>query len=197
MVNSQPIKVGILALQGAFDLHRQTLDVISGKSGQTISIVEVRKPQDVEGIDGIIFPGGESTVLKKLLDSSGLGLTLKELISEGLPNFGTCAGLILQADYFNCIDCSIERNAYGTQNDSFQTEINFNGQNVDVFFIRAPKISKMGNGVEAVAKLDEDPVGMRQDNSIGITCHPEVANTYAIHEFFVSLINERVKSIDN
>jgi len=145
-------------------------------------------------LDGIILPGGESTVIEKLLKSSGLAEPLEKAIKDGLPVLGTCAGLIVLANIFNVLDVQVLRNAYGPQIDSFETEVELTEQNETcrAFFIRAPKISSVGKRARVLATLDDEIVGVSQDNIIGITFHPEVAKSTQIHEIFVELISKRL-----
>ena len=170
-----------------------------GQSDNSISkleIREVRKPEHLHGLDGIVLPGGESTVMAKLLGTSGLDIPLRRALKEGLPVFGTCAGLILLSSRYGILDCVVERNSYGTQINSFETELELlpTGQTCKAFFIRAPKIVSVGKQVEVIAKNGEDIVGIAQGCNLGITFHPEIARSSVFHRFFVAQICERLKS---
>jgi len=146
------------------------------------------------GLDGIILPGGESTVMEKLLKSSGLYEPLEAAIKDGLPTLGTCAGLILLANLFQLLDAQVQRNAYGPQIESFETEVELSSSHAKcrAFFIRAPKILKVGSKAQTLATLDKEIVGVLQDNMIGVAFHPEVAKSTQIHEIFVELIHKRL-----
>lgn len=188
------MKVGILALQGAFVEHEKML----GKLGA--DCFEVRKPADFKGqpMDGLVIPGGESTVMAKLLHDLGLFDVLQGKIREGLPVFGTCAGLILLAarveggaPCFACMDITAKRNAYGRQLDSFETEAMFTGiGEVPMVFIRGPYIVDVGKRVEVLARLDEQIVAVRQENMLATAFHPELAHDERIHRFFLGLTEE-------
>lgn len=190
------LKIGILALQGGFDLHRNLLNELASKKKMVIDITLVKKPVDLTNLDGIVLPGGESTVIKRLLESSELDKPLGTALSRGLPAFGTCAGLIILCDHFSVLDCSIERNSYGTQIDSFESDVEFlpTNTNCKAFFIRAPRIISVGESVEVFARKNDEIVGVIQGDTIGITCHPEVAKSYEFHDFFVNKVRQRVKS---
>ena len=186
-----------MSLQGAFELHAQALENISAFDDDLeIQVTQVRKPEQLVLLDGIILPGGESTVIGQLLTSSGLAESLKVRLEEGLPALGTCAGLILLANFFKVLDVGVERNAYGAQIESFETQVKLsqNNESFKAFFIRAPKISGVGPKAKIFAELDDEIVGVIQDNVIGITFHPEVAKSAQVHEIFVTLILKRLKS---
>lgn len=156
----------------------------------------VKSPSDLLGIDALILPGGESTVMTKLLDTSSLLEPMDELIESGMPVLGTCAGLILLADVFSVLDCDVVRNAYGTQEDSFEDDVAFlpSHSHERVAFIRAPRIMKAGPKVTVIAEKDDQIVGVTQDNMMGLTFHPEIARTSTFHDFFVRMILGRVAS---
>ena len=186
--------IGVLALQGDFREHLAVLNKLG------IATVKVRKPADLLGISGLVIPGGESTVIDKLSKIYELREPLIELIRKGLPVFGTCAGLIMLADRFTGgpadqqsfggLDVTVERNAFGSQTDSFETTLAFEGipEAIDVAFIRAPLVTQVGPIVEVLAKLaDGRIVGVRQGNLLGISFHPEVTGVSAVHEYFVGM----------
>lgn len=191
-----PAPIGVLALQGDFREHRQTLGAIGVES------LEVRTLVDLAKCDGLIIPGGESTVMQKLAVAYDLFDPLHDAIKAGLPTFGTCAGLIMLADEildgivgqsgFGGLDVSVRRNAFGNQLDSFEVDLEFRGVEgpaVHAAFIRAPIVERVGEGVEILAQLDDGRVvGVRQGNLMGISFHPEVTGETRIHELFVSMV---------
>ena len=190
--------IGVLCLQGDFREHLQTLEALG------IETVRVRKPSDLEGIKGLVIPGGESTVIDKLSSTFELRNPIMKLISEGFPVFGTCAGLILLADRvvdgtatqktFGGLDVAVQRNAFGSQLDSFETDVRFEGidKPVHAAFIRAPIVLETGHEVAVLACLDDGRVvAVRQGNVLGISFHPEVTGETAIHEYFVQMCKTR------
>ena len=185
-------KVGILALQGASRRHAEAVAALGGHP------VEVRVPEDLAGIEGIILPGGESTTMSKLLDLSGLFDPLRERLAGGLPAFGTCAGLILlssrildgRADQrsFGILDVDVRRNAFGRQVDSFETELavaGVPGGGFPAVFIRAPVIERVGEGVEVLAAVDGRPVLCRQGAVLAAAFHPELSDDLRLHQRFL------------
>ena len=191
-----PAPIGVLALQGDFREHRQTLSAIGVES------IEVRTLADLSRSAGLIIPGGESTVMQKLAVAYDLFEPLHDAIKGGMPTFGTCAGLIMLADEildgivgqsgFGGLDVSVRRNAFGNQLDSFEVDLDFKGVEgpaVHAAFIRAPIVERVGEGVEVLSKLqDGRVVGVRQGNLMGISFHPEVTGETRIHELFVSMV---------
>lgn len=190
-------KVGILALQGAFREHREVLDALG------VSSVEVRTPQHLSGLDALFLPGGESTTMAKLLESSGLRAPMAEQFRDGLPVFGTCAGLILLATEvldgrpdqwsFGVIDASVRRNAYGTQLASFEADLAVKGFGLSTgtaepfpgVFIRAPVIETVGAEVDVLASHEGRPVLCRQRNVWVSTFHPELSGDLRVHQRFL------------
>ena len=190
------MKIGVLALQGAFAEHRKMLKKLG------IQSFEIRKKSDLSNavnnndIDGLIIPGGESTVIGKLLYDLDLFDDIKKLILEGLPVFGTCAGLILLAreiendsrTYLGAMDIKVRRNAYGRQLGSFFTESEFKGIGViPMTFIRAPYISSVGKNVEVLSEVDGNVVAARENNILVTSYHPELNDNLKVHEFFVEM----------
>jgi 5'-phosphate synthase pdxT subunit len=186
--------IGVLCLQGDFREHLQTFEALG------IETVRVRKPADLEGLKGLVIPGGESTVIDKLSSTFELRDPIIELITKGLPVFGTCAGLILLADRivdgiatqktFGGLDVSVQRNAFGSQLESFEADIRFEGieQPIHAAFIRAPIVLATGPDVSVLASLDDGRVvAVRQGNVLGISFHPEVTGETAIHEYFAQM----------
>jgi 5'-phosphate synthase pdxT subunit len=186
--------IGVLCLQGDFREHLQTFEALG------IETVRVRKPADLGGLKGLVIPGGESTVIDKLSSTFELRDPIIELITKGLPVFGTCAGLILLADRivdgtatqktFGGLDVSVQRNAFGSQLESFEADIRFEGieQPIHAAFIRAPIVLATGPDVSVLATLDDGRVvAVRQGNVLGISFHPEVTGETAIHEYFAQM----------
>ncbi|MFP4177737.1 MAG: pyridoxal 5'-phosphate synthase glutaminase subunit PdxT [Acholeplasmataceae bacterium] len=188
--------IGILALQGAFVEHARVLDELG------LSHIEIRQKKDfAKPIDGLIIPGGESTAIAKLLHDLDLFLPIKKAIEAGLPTFGTCAGLILLASelegsetaHFKTLDITVRRNAYGRQIASFMTRAAFNGDPVDMIFIRAPLITSLGPAVRTLAVVDKHPVAVRQNNQLGCSFHPELAKDPSIHRYFIAMVEAHKK----
>ena len=190
------MKIGVLALQGAFAEHIKMLEKLGVES------FEIRKKNDLDnavnnnGIDGLIIPGGESTVIGKLLYDLDLFDDIKNLILNGLPVFGTCAGLILLAKeiendnrtYLGAMDIKVRRNAYGRQLGSFFTESEFKGLGVvPMTFIRAPYISSVGKKVEILSEVDGNIVAAKENNILVTSYHPELNDDLKVHEFFIEM----------
>jgi 5'-phosphate synthase pdxT subunit len=183
------MKIGVLALQGAFKEHIEVLEKL-GVNG-----VEVRKKEDLIDLQGIILPGGESTTIGKLLIELSIKDTLKKMISEGLPVFGTCAGMILLAKsitgdkkvHLGVMDITVKRNAYGRQLGSFQCKASLKGigDDVDMVFIRAPYIEKVGEGIEVLAEIDGNIVAARNKNILVTSFHPELTSDFKVHKLFI------------
>ena len=182
-----PRRVGVLALQGAFREHLSMLQKI-GVEG-----VEVRIPEDLQNIDGLILPGGESTTITKLLRIQGLEPLLKEW---NKPLFGTCAGLIIlskevadkSVEPYGKIDVVVERNSYGRQQDSFCTPLTFENTTFNGVFIRAPRIHSVGHGLQILLRHNNDPVLVLENNVLGATFHPELSGSSVIHDYFMRMI---------
>lgn len=189
-------KIGILCLQGAFIEHIEKLRSLDAET------VEIRKTEDFsESIDGIIIPGGESTVIGKLLHELNLAPLLTRRIKEGLPVYGTCAGLILLAKEvenehrptLSTMDITVRRNAYGRQLGSFHSNGNFGClTDVPMTFIRAPYINKTGNNVEILSVLDGKIVAARQQNQLVTAFHPELCDDLRIHSYFLDIVRGKV-----
>jgi 5'-phosphate synthase pdxT subunit len=196
-------KVGVLALQGAFLEHATMLRKLGA------SPVEVRLPQDLASLDGLIIPGGESTTIGKLATQFGLMEPLHTFIEQGQPVWGTCAGLIFLAKDIGAtgsgghiipprlavMDVTVDRNAFGRQVDSFEADLQLNfGEEKAPFravFIRAPKIEAMGPTVEALARLaDNSPVAARQDNLLVTAFHPELTTDLRFHQYFLDMVEQ-------
>lgn len=185
--------IGILSVQGAFLEHASMLD------GLGVEHFEIRQLKDIDkNMDGLILPGGESTVMRKLIRESELFQPLYDMISSGMPVFGTCAGLLLLAKdveggkpCFGTMEISAKRNAYGRQLGSFFSETNMNGVGkVPMTFIRAPYIKSVGKDVEILARVDERIVAARQGNQIVTAFHPELSTDASVHKYFLNMIRK-------
>ena len=186
------IKIGVLAVQGAFAEHRIALEKLG------VETFEIRQLRDLEqDFDGLILPGGESTVQGKLLQELGLFEPLRKRIESGLPTLGTCAGLILLAEklsndghtYFATTPVTVERNAYGRQLGSFYTEENFEGiGKIPMTFIRAPLIQRASQDVQILATVQNQIVAVRYKNQLAISFHPELNSDLRVHQYFVEEI---------
>ena len=197
------VRVGVLALQGDFELHAKALARCRGESrSEEIQAVEVRKPEQLGDVDGLIMPGGESTTLLKLMDAWGFVPALEKFHGEGRPIFGTCAGLILLArDVENpsqfslgFIDVGVERNAYGRQRESFEAHgtatLDGRATPVEMVFIRAPRIRRVGPGVDTLATWKDEPVMARQGSVLVATFHPELTDERAVHAYFCHMVRK-------
>src|SRR5216684_1672001 len=182
------MKIGVLALQGDFDAHRKRLQELGAE------VLLVKKPEQLDEIDGLVIPGGESSTFLKLLGEAGFE-KLKQFVCVK-PTFGTCAGAILLAAEvenprqtgLGVLDIRIRRNAYGRQVDSSIRMGNLNGTPIEMVFIRAPKIERVGPGVEVIATEGKDPVLVRKGKTLAATFHPELSDDRRIHQYFLDLI---------
>jgi 5'-phosphate synthase pdxT subunit len=183
--------IGILALQGAFDAHARMLQSLGVKT------VLVRKPEQLAAVDGLVIPGGESTTFLKHLERSGFFEVLASFV-KSKPTFGTCAGVILMAKHvlnpaqksLEALDVTVERNAYGRQNDSriLEAETSLPGGPIEMVYIRAPRITELGPGVEVLAERDGSPTLVRQGNLLAATFHPELSTDSRVHQLFVDVV---------
>ena len=182
--------VGVLALQGDFEAHAKVLRELGAHPR------EVRTPAGLEGLDGLIIPGGESTTMTLGIEREGLAEPLRELAAAGTPIFGTCAGLImLDRDHLGLMDISARRNAFGRQIRSFEEDLEIpgiDGPPVRAVLIRAPWLAEHGPAVEILAAVDGHPVAARQDNMLVISFHPEIAGEDRVHELFLREVSARV-----
>lgn len=180
-----PKVVGILALQGGFEAHAK----IVGSLGAMAR--EVRVPVDLEGLDALIIPGGESTVMTLGIEREGLAQPLLDLVAAGTPVLGTCAGMImLDRDHLGVLDISAQRNAFGRQLRSFEADVDVAGLEngpVHAVFIRAPWVSDHGDGVEVLATIDDRPVAIRQGNVLAVAFHPELSGEKRLHEMLLAM----------
>lgn len=180
--------VGVLALQGGFGAHARVLRSLGAE------VREVRTPRDLEGLDGLVMPGGESTTMTLGIKREGLADPLREFVRAGKPVLGTCAGMImLDRQHLGLADYVCKRNAFGRQIRSFEADLEIpgvDGAPVRAVFIRAPWIDEYGDAVEVLAEVDGHVVAARQDNMLVISFHPEIAGETRLHELFL----ERVRA---
>ena len=184
------MRVGVLALQGDFREHIAALNAIG------VDSIPVKTESEINAVDALVLPGGESTTIAKLARIFGVFDLIKSKINSGLPVYGSCAGLILLADRildgvagqetFGGLDITARRNAFGRQVDSFEGEIEFVGLgNLNGVFIRAPWVEEVGSGVEILATSHGHPVAVRQGSILATSFHPELTNDYAVHRYFI------------
>jgi len=177
----------VLAIQGDFEAHAEMLKRIGAEAR------EVRTPADLEGLDGLIIPGGESTTMTLGIEREGLAGPLRELVRSGVPTLGTCAGMImLDRGHLGLLDVTCERNAFGRQVKSFEADLELAplGTAIRGVFIRAPWVTDRGDGVEVLAELDGHPVAVREGNILAVAFHPEATGDTALHEWLL----ERARS---
>ncbi|HSI72923.1 MAG TPA: pyridoxal 5'-phosphate synthase glutaminase subunit PdxT [Fimbriimonas sp.] len=185
------MKVGVVAVQGDFEKHLASLRAIG------VAAQEVRTPEDLSEVDRVIIPGGESTTVGLLMERYGLGPALRQRAAEGLPIWGTCMGMILMAHdiegrsqyTLDLLDITVRRNAFGAQVHSFEDEVTVRDMGTPVVgvFIRAPIVTRLGEGVEPLASYDGKVVAVRSRNLIGTSFHPELTDDTRMHEWFVRI----------
>lgn len=178
------MKIGVLAVQGNFREHTAMLRRLGA------DVVEVRKPEELEGLDGLVVPGGESTAIGRLIGVYGLEGAIRAF--DG-PIFGTCAGLImLDREHLDLVDLTVRRNAYGRQVASFETDLELAGEDEPLrgVFIRAPRVEATGPEVEVLAEHDGEPVLVRQGRFLAATFHPELTDDTRVHELFLEAVRE-------
>ncbi len=187
-------RIGVLALQGAFAAHAAALQRLGVRAD------EVRVAGDLAECDALVMPGGESTTMSQLLETSHLFDPLAKRIADGMPVFGTCAGMILLSRHiadgrpdqrsFAALDIDVQRNAYGRQLDSFETEIAVQGfdRAFHAVFIRAPRISRIGSEIETLATYDGKPVLVRSNTVMAASFHPELADDDRVHQLFLNMV---------
>ena len=196
------MKIGVLALQGGFREHISHLETIGCEA------VEVRKAEELNDLDGIILPGGESTTMGKLLIKTGIYKPLREKIQNGLPVWGTCAGMILLAKeldqdatkHLQLMDITVRRNAYGRQADSFLTmeEIReVSEEAIPLVFIRAPYITRVGSSVQILCKVKADIVAVKQGSMLATSFHPELTDNTRFHQYFLKVCEESKSSLQD
>ena len=195
-MTSTSLTIGVLALQGAYEAHAQTLRML----GATPKLV--RTPEDLAGVAGLIMPGGESTTMLKFLERNGFFEVLQNFVRT-TPTFGTCAGAILLASHvehpaqksLGALDITVERNAYGRQIDStiLKAETTLPGGPLEMVFIRAPRITRLGPGVETLASREGFPVLVRSGHLLAATFHPELSDDTRIHKLFLDVVRTHLK----
>ncbi len=189
------MRVGVFALQGDVREHLQLLTSLGVES------IEVRNAKQLASCDGLIIPGGESTTISKLIDIFGLRDDLLAYIAQGKPVYGTCAGMIMLAtevldeasgqQSLQAMDISVRRNAFGSQLDSFEASVEFAGSPVEVAFIRAPIVERVGENVQVLSKLSTGAiVAVREGNLLATSFHPELTGDSAVHEYFLGMISK-------
>lgn len=185
-------KIGVLALQGAFGAHARVLRTLGAEP------IEVRRPEQLDSVDGLVLPGGESTTVSMLLESSGLFDPIADRLRAGMPTLGTCAGMILlstevldgRSDQrsFGAVDIAVRRNAFGRQIDSFESDLDVGALGdapLHAVFIRAPFVERVGSDVDVLAEVDGHPVMCRQGSVIVTAFHPELTDDPRVHELFL------------
>jgi 5'-phosphate synthase pdxT subunit len=181
----KPLRIGVLALQGAFREHAQVLRRLGA------DVVQVRLPEDLDGLDGLVIPGGESTTITSLAELYGLDDAIRAYRGAIL---GTCAGMIvLDREHLALADLDVERNAYGRQVKSFEADVELAGEDRPLrgVFIRAPRIRTLGPAVEVLGKLDSEPVLVRDGRFLLASFHPELTDDPRVHELFLEMVNTR------
>jgi 5'-phosphate synthase pdxT subunit len=189
------MKVGVLALQGDVREHIQSLLACG------VEAVAVRRAQEIENVDALVLPGGESTTIAQLAEVFGIFDLIKEKIKNGMPVYGSCAGMILLASEildakegqksFGGLDITVRRNAFGRQVDSFESDIAFNDgseQLIHAVFIRAPWVEKVSDSVEVLASVDAHPVAVRSKTALATSFHPELTGDHRIHRYFIEQV---------
>ncbi|SDI23654.1 pyridoxal phosphate synthase yaaE subunit [Alteribacillus persepolensis] len=188
------LKIGVLALQGAVREHVRCL------ASPDVEVKVVKRIEQLDELDGLVFPGGESTTMRRLVDKYEFFEPLQYFANAGKPVFGTCAGLILMADnikgspegHLRLMDIDVERNAFGRQRESFETtlEVKGVGDDIEAVFIRAPLISNAGNDVDVLSEYDGEIVAARQHHLLACSFHPELTNDARMHQYFVQMVRE-------
>ena len=188
MAGSAPVerslRIGVLALQGAYREHASALRKLGA------AVVEVRLPEELDGLDGLVIPGGESTTILRLAELYGLDHALRSF-TEAV--FGTCAGMIvLDRDHIGVADLVVDRNAFGRQVRSFEADVDLVGDEIPLHgvFIRAPRIRDLGGGVEVLGELDGEPVLVRDGRLLLASFHPELTDDLRVHELFMIMVEE-------
>jgi pyridoxal 5'-phosphate synthase pdxT subunit len=172
--------IGVLALQGGFEAHAKALDDLGARTRI------VRVPGELDGLDGLVIPGGESTTMTLGIEREQLAEPLREFVRSGRPTLGTCAGLImLDRDHLGLLDVGVRRNAFGRQVRSFEADLDFEGDPLHAVFIRAPWVEHVGDEVEVLAEVDGHPVAVRQGNVLAVAFHPELTDERRLHRWLL------------
>jgi pyridoxal 5'-phosphate synthase pdxT subunit len=179
------LRIGVLAVQGGFAAHLSVLRELGAEA------IEVRLPADLEGLDGLVIPGGESTTIAKGIESAGLAAAIQAHHEEGRPVLGTCAGMIVcDADHLGLLDVTTRRNAFGRQLQSFEADLALEGigeEPLRAVFIRAPWVERAGTGVDVLASYDGHPVAVREGSVLACAFHPELADDSRLHALFMAM----------
>ncbi|HSR94844.1 MAG TPA: pyridoxal 5'-phosphate synthase glutaminase subunit PdxT [Solirubrobacterales bacterium] len=177
--------IGVLAIQGGFEAHTRVFEELGA------NVRELRRPEDLEGLDGLVIPGGESTTIVKGIESAGLGEAIRAHHESGGPVFGTCAGMIVcDEDHLGLLDVSARRNAFGRQRQSFEVDLSVQGigeEPLRAVFIRAPWVERYGPGVDVLASYEGHPVAVREGNVLACAFHPELADDSRLHALFMAM----------
>ena len=195
------LRIGVLAIQGDYAAHISALRRAAADTGAPLTLVLVRKPSELDAIDGLVIPGGESTTFLKFLERDGFLDALQKFVTSR-PTFGTCAGSILLADEvlhpaqasLAVLDATVERNAYGRQNDSaiLHADSALGGHPLEMVFIRAPRFTRVGPKVRVLAQRDGFPALVEQDHLLAATFHPELSQDSRVHRYFLNMVRARV-----
>ena len=187
--------IGVLALQGSVSEHIKMIQSVNKK----IDAVPVKTADELAAVDALVIPGGESTTLRRLMTEFNLISPIKARIHSGMPVWGTCAGLILLADHIegeapclSALDIDVKRNGYGRHSESFVGEGDFDGMYINMVFIRAPYITRVGESVNVLAACDGRPVAVRSGNVLGTVFHPEMTRDNRVHKYFIGMIDAKV-----
>ena len=201
------LTVGVLSIQG--DIHENLLSAKAAidELGIDVKVIEVKTPDEISSLDGLIIPGGESTTIGQLSLVNGSLKIIKEKIENGMPVFGICAGMIMLSKtasdrivgktdqpLLDILDITLERNSFGRQKESFEANVSLNSINISKFngiFIRAPSISDVGSDVEILSKFNEKIVAVKKGNVIGTSFHPELTQDVSLHKYFVNLVQKQ------
>lgn len=189
------VKIGVLALQGAVREHVKSLEA------PNTEVVIIKRVDQLDDLDGLVFPGGESTTMRRLVNKYGFFQPLRDFAEAGKPIFGTCAGLILMAEkiegsdeegHLQLMDMKVERNAFGRQRESFETKLVVDqvADDVEAVFIRAPLISETGEAVDILAEYEGEIVAAKQNHLLACSFHPELTDDARLHQFFVKMVKE-------
>jgi 5'-phosphate synthase pdxT subunit len=198
------LTVGVLSIQGDVQENLLSAKAAIDELGLDGKVIDVRKPEEISQLDGLIIPGGESTTIGQLSLVNGSLKEIKQKVESGMPVLGICAGMVLlvnnasdkvvgkiEQPLFDFLDIDLERNSFGRQRESFEANISMDSINIPKFngvFIRAPTITTASNDIEVLAKLDEKIVAIKKGNIIGTSFHPELTEDLAIHKYFVNLV---------